>query len=77
MNQLGQGERFKVCIVTISLSSGGAEKSTALLSGLLDKEGFDVHLVTLNNDIDYSYSGKLFNLGKYKPENDSFIRRLI
>jgi len=76
MTQSEQGERFKICIVTISLSSGGAERSTALLSRLLDKEGFEVHLVTLNNNIDYSYSGKLYNLGENKTENESFISRL-
>jgi len=74
MTQLGR--RFKICLVTISLSSGGAERSTSLLSRLLDKEGFDVHLVTLNDNIDYSYSGKLHNLGKNKTGNNSFISRL-
>lgn len=76
MTQNRNNNKIKVCIVTISLSKGGAERSTALLSRMLSEEGFDVFLVTLNDEIDYRYSGKLINLGKNKPKQDSFFSRL-
>lgn len=54
----------KICIVTTSLGKGGAERSSALLTQMLSKLGYDVHVMITKNDIDYNYSGKLFNLEK-------------
>ena len=69
--------RMKVCLVTISLGRGGAERSTALLSQMLEMKGYEVHIVLLTDLIDYRYSGKLFNLGKMKDENNSLAGRLV
>uniref|UniRef100_UPI00404B7853 glycosyltransferase n=1 Tax=Gelidibacter sp. TaxID=2018083 RepID=UPI00404B7853 len=66
----------KVCLVTISLSKGGAERSTALLSKMLTEAGFEVHLVVLSNEISYDYSGKLLNLGQIEPTNNKFFSRI-
>ncbi len=66
----------KVCLVAISLSKGGAERSTALLSKMLVDADFDVHIVVLTNKIDYKYSGKLLNLRKLKSEQDSLFDRI-
>ena len=52
----------KIALVTISLAGGGAERSTAMLSQMLSKNGFDVHLIVLNDAIDYEYSGTLLSL---------------
>lgn len=68
---------FKVCIVTISLGKGGAERSTALLSRMLVAQGCDVHLVTLTNVIDYEYAGTLLNLGLLKEKNNSVFGRFL
>lgn len=69
--------RLKVCLVAISLGRGGAERSTAILSHMLDFRGFDVHIVILNDVVDYSYAGTLFNLGKLKSEADPLPKRLL
>jgi len=68
--------KAKVCLLSISLANGGAERSTALLSKMLEKEGFEVHIAILTDAVSYDYGGKLFNLGKYKTENDSLWKRL-
>lgn len=68
---------MKVCLVAISLGGGGAERSTALLSQMLEMKGYEVHIVILTDLIDYPYSGKLFNLGKMKDENNSLVARLM
>lgn len=68
---------MKVCLVAISLGKGGAERSTALLSQMLHKKGYEVHIVILNNVIQYDYSGKIFNLGKVKDNQDTLIKRLM
>lgn len=69
-------KKMKVCLVAISLGRGGAERSTAILSQMLNYKGFDVHIVILNDLVDYPFSGKLFNLGKLKFKNDSLPKRI-
>ncbi|GAB4163377.1 MAG: glycosyltransferase [Winogradskyella sp.] len=70
----------KICIVVSSLGGGGAERSSALLSEILHDLNYEIHMVSVLDIIDYSFKGKLLNLGKLKAENDSFfgrIKRLI
>src|SRR5690554_5289105 len=67
----------KICIVGISLAKGGAERSMAMLSQMLHNKGHEVHLVILNDNIDYEYSGRLFNLGKFKTSKDNLVKRLL
>jgi glycosyltransferase involved in cell wall biosynthesis len=66
----------KVCIVASSLSKGGAEKSSAVLSQMLSSLEYDVHIVTVLPGVDYEYSGELLNLGLLKNDEDSFFGRL-
>lgn len=68
--------KLKICLVSISLAKGGAERSTAILTKMLHDEGFDVHIVLLNDVIDYEFTGKLFNLGLDKTGSDTPWKRL-
>lgn len=52
----------KICIVGTSLGKGGAERSTAILSQMLFKLKYEVHVLVTKNVIEYHYEGKLFNL---------------
>lgn len=70
-------QNVRVCLVSISLGEGGAERSTALLSTMLTQVGFNVTTVILTNRIDYAYSGSLFNLGLLKKEPDKPWARLM
>lgn len=70
-------KKFKVCLVSISLAKGGLERSCAMLSQMLEAQGHDVHLVILNDEIDYPFNGKMLNLGKMKTEKDTTVRRLL
>jgi glycosyltransferase involved in cell wall biosynthesis len=65
-----------ICIVVSSLGFGGAERSSAILSELLSDLGFEIHIVSVLDKIDYSYKGKLLNLGKLKAKDDSVLGRL-
>ena len=67
----------KICIVTSSLGKGGAEKSSAVLSILLDNLGYEVHVISILNRIDYDYKGTLLNLGALKDKDASFFGTLI
>ncbi len=70
-------KKFKVCLVSISLAKGGLERSCAMLSQMLEAHGHEVHLVILNDEIDYPFSGKILNLGKLKAEKDTKVKRLL
>lgn len=76
MTQKLPNRKLKICIVTISLGRGGAERSNALLSRMLTQKGHDVSLVVLNDSIDYPFEGSLFNLGKLKTTPDTMTKRL-
>jgi glycosyltransferase involved in cell wall biosynthesis len=66
----------KICIVTSSLGKGGAEKSSAVLSTLLHNLGYEVHIISVLNTIDYNYKGILLNLGALKDKDASFFGTL-
>lgn len=70
-----QSTNKKICIVSISLAKGGAERSCAMLTRMLENLGHEVHLVLLNDLIDYPFAGTVFNLGKFKTDKDSFFKR--
>lgn len=59
-------KKSKVCIVSISLAGGGAERSTALLSKMLSNQGYDVHIALVKNYVDFDYAGQLYDIGMRK-----------
>jgi len=65
-----------ICILVESLAGGGAERSAALLTQMLTVAGYAVHLVTITNKIGYEFSGRLFNLGKYKNATNGVFNKL-
>ena len=69
-------QRLKIAIITSSLWGGGAQKSSANLSFVLSKLDYDVHIISILNQIDYEYQGKLLNLGKLKDQNDSIFGKI-
>lgn len=66
----------KIALVTISLAGGGAEKSTAMLSKMLESQGFQIHIIMLTNAIDYSYAGEIYNMGITKEGGDSILKKV-
>lgn len=58
-----QNSKKKICIIVDCLSGGGAEKQAANLSISLNAKGFDVSIITLRNEVSYTFKGTLYNLG--------------
>ncbi|WP_282148908.1 glycosyltransferase [Algibacter lectus] len=69
-------DKKKICVVVNSLGSGGAERSSALLTKMLDNLGYNVHIVSVLKDVDYEYAGSLLNLGELKEKDNSIKGRL-
>lgn len=68
--------KTKVAIVSISLGKGGAERFAGLLTFMLESSGFEVHSIVVNDDIDYEYTGTLFNLEKESAGSFCVFRKL-
>ena len=69
-------DKKKICLVVSSLGKGGAQKSAALLSIMLNNLGYDVHIVSVLNDVEYDYKGTLLNLGELKDKSDTVFDRI-
>jgi glycosyltransferase involved in cell wall biosynthesis len=59
---------YKIALVGDCLAGGGAEKVHAILSVFFESKGFSVHNIILIDEISYTYSGVLYNLGKLKTK---------
>ena len=68
--------KIKIAIITRSLANGGAERSCGLQSVLLSDYGYQVHVVTVLDEIDFDFKGELLNLGKLKNKDNSSFGRL-
>lgn len=73
MNQ--NQERHKICLITVTLSDGGAERCAATLSHFFTQHNCEVHNVVFAGEIVYDYSGELLHLGKLKDKNNSLFSR--
>lgn len=73
-----QGNKKKIAIVGYRLAKGGLERVFSSVSHLLHDADCDVHVFVLEDDVQYSYSGKLINLGHYSKFQKYFqLRRLL
>jgi len=64
-----------ICIIVDCLCGGGAEKVAASFSFSLKEAGYKVSIISLWDKITYSYTGKLYNLGK-KESRIKWVKQL-
>lgn len=74
-----QRKKYKICLVGECLAGGGAERVQAVLSDFFVKQDISVHHVIFMDEVNYPFSGRLFNLGDIKSENPFWrkIKRFI
>lgn len=70
-----KSKALKICLVTVTLSDGGAERCAALLSQYFDKQGFEVYHVVFSGKVEYDFSGKIFHLEHLKDKRNSWWSR--
>ena len=68
-------DKIKIAIITRSLSDGGAERNTAIMTVLLTNLGYEVHLISVLDKIEFEFKGHLLNLGLLKNQNDTIFGR--
>jgi len=66
----------KIALVGFRLSGGGSDKVMANLSQFFHNEGLEVHIIIFHDELGYKYSGKVFNLGKIKSKNNTFLNKI-
>jgi glycosyltransferase involved in cell wall biosynthesis len=67
--------KIKIAIITQSLANGGVERFSAVLSKMLTNLGFQIHLISVLDEIEYEFEGELLNLGLLKKQDDSSFGR--
>lgn len=66
----------KIALVGFRLSSGGGDRAMANLSNFFHKKGLEVHIIIFHDEFGYSYSGKVFNLGKLKNKTNGIFNKV-
>lgn len=67
----------KICIITTSLSKGGAERFSANLSEMIANLSYKVFILTTKSEIDYNYTGTIFSLEQKHGKNLSNLKKFI
>lgn len=70
-----KSKTIRICLVTVTLSGGGAERVAADLSLYFEKQGFEVYHVVFSGKIEYNYAGKVFHLEHLKDKRNSWWSR--
>lgn len=70
-----RSHKLKICLVTVTLSDGGAERCAALLSNYFDSQDVEIYHVVFSGKVAYDYSGKLFHLEHLKDKRNSWWSR--
>jgi glycosyltransferase involved in cell wall biosynthesis len=66
----------KIALISFSLSGGGAERFSALLSSVLNDLGYEIHNIVINEEVDYEYCGTLYNLGTVSKKSSFWSRKI-
>ena len=67
---------YKICLVTVTLSDGGAERCAATLSHFFVNQGFEVHHLVFSGKIEYDYSGEVMHLAKHVSGSNGIVSRI-
>ena len=66
----------KIAIISHSLGNGGAERFAGILSLMLTDLGYEIHHIIINDSVDYTFGGNLYNLGTETAQLGRFKRKI-
>lgn len=66
----------KIALIGYRLSGGGGDRAMANLSNFFHKKDLEVHIIIFHDEFGYSYSGKVFNLGKLKNKTNGIFNKI-
>lgn len=70
-----QEKKSKIALVGYRLASGGLERVLSTVSTLLHDADCEIHVIILEDEIEFPHSGTLLNLGKYSKFKKYFKLR--
>ena len=70
-----QGKKIKIALVGYRLANGGLERVLSTVSELLHYSNCEVHVIVLENEVEYPFHGTLINLGNYSKFQKYFKLR--
>ena len=70
-----QGKKTKIVLVGYKLANGGLERVLSTVSDLLHYSNCEVHVIVLENEVEYPFHGTLINLGNYSKFQKYFKLR--
>ena len=70
-----QGKKTKIVLVGYRLANGGLERVLSTVSELLHYSNCEVHVIVLENEVEYPFHGTLINLGNYSKFQKYFKLR--
>lgn len=74
---INQTQLPKIALIGYRLSGGGSDRVMANLSLYLEQKGFEVHCVTVIDEISYPYGGELFNMGLLKNKTNGLYNKWV
>ncbi|OXA76664.1 Glycosyltransferase involved in cell wall bisynthesis [Flavobacterium aquidurense] len=69
-------KKKKIALIGYRLSGGGSDKVMANLSIFFERQGFEVDLIIVLDEVSFPYSGKLVNLGLLKNKSNGFFNKI-
>ncbi|WP_035649065.1 glycosyltransferase [Flavobacterium sp. ASV13] len=69
-------KKKKIALIGYRLSGGGSDKVMANLSLFFEKQGFEVDIIIVLDEVSFPYSGKLVNLGLLKNESNGIFNKV-
>ena len=70
---MSEVKNIHVCLVTISLGTGGAQRVVAAHTQMFATLGYKVTTAVLRDPIDYAYAGELLHLGGKNPDPEARV----
>ncbi|WP_289665860.1 glycosyltransferase [Flavobacterium panacagri] len=69
-------KKKKIALIGYRLSGGGSDKVMANLSIFFERNGFEVDIIIVLDEVSFPYSGKLVNLGLLKNESNGILNKI-
>lgn len=69
-------KKKKIALIGYRLSGGGSDKVMANLSIFFERQGFEVDIIIVLDEVSFAYSGKLVNLGLLKNKSNGLFNKI-
>lgn len=69
-------KKKKIALIGYRLSGGGSDKVMANLSLFFEKQGFEIDIIIVLDEVSFPYAGKLVNLGLLKNNSNGFFNKI-